>query len=111
VFFPFSFFYLVLLLLGVSFIAFGLVFSSLTRNQVVAVFLSFGTFLFLWLIEYAESWAGSLSGLVTFLSVTKHIENFAKGVLDSRDVLYYLSFIVFGLFLTRQSVDSLRWRG
>lgn len=103
--------YLGMLLLGGSFIAVGLVFSSLTRNQVVAGFLSFGTFLFLWLIEYAESWAGSLAGLVTFLSVTKHIENFAKGVLDSRDVFYYLSFIVFGLFLTRQSVDSLRWRG
>ncbi|HSF17820.1 MAG TPA: ABC transporter permease [Vicinamibacteria bacterium] len=103
--------YLGMLLLGCSFISVGLVFSSLTRNQVIAGFLSFGTFLFLWLIEYAESWAGSLSGLVTYLSVTKHIEEFAKGVLDTRDVVYYLSFIALGLFLTRQSIESLRWRG
>ena len=103
--------YLGMLLLGAAFISFGLVFSSLTRNQIVAGFLTFGTFLFLWLIEYAESWAGSASGLVTYLSVTKHLEEFAKGVIDSRDVIYYLTFIGLGLLLSRQSLESLRWRG
>jgi len=103
--------YLGMLLLGAAFISFGLVFSSLARNQIVAGFLTFGTFLFLWLIEYAESWAGAASGLVTYLSVTKHLEEFAKGVVDSRDVIYYLTFIGLGLLLSRQSLESLRWRG
>jgi ABC-2 type transport system permease protein len=103
--------YLGMFLLGCAFISFGLVFSSLTRNQIVAGFLTFGTFLFLWLIEYAESWAGAASGLVTYLSVTKHLEEFAKGVIDSRDVIYYLTFVGLGLFLSKQSLESLRWRG
>jgi ABC-2 type transport system permease protein len=103
--------YLGLLLLGSAFISFGLVFSSLTRNQIVAGLLTFGTFLFLWLIEYAESWAGPASGVVTYLSVTKHLEELAKGVVDSRDVVYYLAFTGLGLFLSKQSLESLRWRG
>ncbi len=103
--------YLGLVLLGAAFISFGLFFSSLTKNQVIAGFLSFGTFLFLWLIEYAESWAGMAAGAVTYLSVTGHIEEFAKGVVDTRDVVYYLSFIALGLFLSTQSIDSRRWRG
>lgn len=103
--------YLGILLLGSAFISLGLLFSSVTRNQIVAGFLSFGCFLFLWLIEYAESWAGSASGFVTYLSVTKHLEEFSKGVIDSRDVVYYLTFIALGLFLSKQSVESLRWRG
>lgn len=103
--------YLGMLLLGSAFLSFGLVFSSLTRNQIVAGFLTFGTFLFLWLIEYAESWAGGASGIVTYLSVTKHLEEFAKGVVDSRDLVYYLTFIGLGLFLSKASLESLRWRG
>jgi ABC-2 type transport system permease protein len=103
--------YLGMFLLGSSFIALGLVFSSVTSSQLVATALSFTTFLFLWLIEYAESWAGSASGVVVYLSVTKHIEEFAKGVVDSRDVVYYLSFIGFSLFLAKKSIESFRWRG
>lgn len=103
--------YVGMLLLGAAFIALGLFCSSLTRNQIVASSLAFTAFLFLWLIEYAESWAGSAAGVVTYLSVTKHLEGFAKGVVDTRDVVYYLSFIGFGLFLAKQSLESLRWRG
>ena len=58
-----------MLLLGAAFISFGLVFSTLTRNQIVAGFLTFGTFLFLWLIEYAESWAGA-RGLMQLMPAT-----------------------------------------
>ena len=103
--------YLGLVLFGAAFISFGLFFSSLTKNQIIAGLLSFGTFLFLWLIEYAESWAGPAAGAVTYISVTGHIEGFAKGVVDTRDVVYYLSFIALGLFLSTQSIVSYRWRG
>ncbi len=103
--------YLGMLLLGGAFISFGLLFSSLTRNQIIAGFASFGVFLVLWLIEYAEDWAGSAGKVVSYLSVTKHIEEFAKGVIDTKDLAYYLSFIGFGLFLSNKSLESHRWRG
>jgi ABC-2 type transport system permease protein len=103
--------YLGMILLGAAFLSVGLFCSSLTRNQIVASSLAFTVFLFLWLISDAESWAGFAAGFVNYLSATKHIESFAKGVLDTRDVVYYLSFIAFGLFLAKQAVRSLRWRG
>ncbi len=104
--------YLGLLLMGGAFISLGVLFSSLTKNQIVAAFLSFGVFLFLYIIEVAEVWAGPYWGsIISYLSVTKHTEDFAKGVIDTKDVVYYLSFIGFGLFLSKQSVESHRWRG
>ena len=102
--------YLGLLLLGASYIGFGLVFSSMTRNQIIAGFLSFGVFLFLYLIEIAQNWSGWASALVPYFSVSRHLEEFAKGVIDTRDVVFYLSFIGLGLFLTKQSIESYRWR-
>ncbi len=104
--------YLGMLLMGGSFISFGILFSSFTKNQIIAGFLTFGVFLFLWLVEYMGDWAGpTLGKVVSYLSVTKHIEEFAKGVIDTKDVIYYLSFIGFGLFLSKQSLESHRWRG
>jgi ABC-2 type transport system permease protein len=104
--------YLGLLLLGGSFISVGLFISSLTRNQVVAGFITFSVFLFLWIV----SWIGSFSGptvneVTTYLSIVDHGEDFWKGVIDTTHLVYYLSFIGFGLFLTARSVDSERWRG
>jgi ABC-2 type transport system permease protein len=102
--------YLGMLLMGGAFISFGILFSSLTKNQIVAGFLSFGVFLFLYILEVAENWV-TFGSFFSYLSVTKHIEDFAKGVIDTKDVIYYLSFIGFGLFLSKQSVESHRWRG
>ena len=103
--------YLGLLLLGSGFIAVGLLYSSLTTNQIVAAVATFSTFLILWLLEGTETLVGSWGELVSYLSVTKHMAEFTKGVIDSRDVIYYLSFTALGLFLCRQSIESYRWRG
>ena len=103
--------YLGMALLGGAYIAFGLVFSALTKNQIVAGFLSFGVFLFLYLIEIAQNWGGFMAAIVPYLSVSRHLEEFAKGVIDTRDVVYYLSFIGLGLFLSKQAIASYRWRG
>jgi ABC-2 type transport system permease protein len=46
-----------------------------------------------------------------YLSLTEHFDDFAKGIIDTKHVIYYLSFMAFGLFLTAKSVDSERWRG
>jgi ABC-2 type transport system permease protein len=104
--------YLGLLLLGGSFISVGLLVSSLTKNQIVAGMLTFGVFLLLWVINWMDTLAGpTLGPIVTYLSVTQHFDDFAKGIIDTKDVIYYVSFMTFGLFLTVKSVDSERWRG
>ena len=104
--------YLGLLLMGSCFLSAGLFISSLTKNQIVAGFLTFTTFLMLWIIN----WLGESSGpttrdLLNYLSITEHFEDFSRGIIDTKHVVYYLSFITFGLFLTAKSVDSERWRG
>jgi ABC-2 type transport system permease protein len=104
--------YVGLLLLGSCFISLGLLISSLTKNQIVAGMVTFAVFLMLWVI----TWIGSFSGptvdkLAQYLSIIDHYDDFGKGVLDTTHVIYYLSFITFGLFLTAKSVDTERWRG
>jgi len=104
--------YLGLLLLGASFISVGMLISSFTRNQIVAGMLTFGVFLLLWVIDWIGSFLGPAGEqIVTYLSVVRHFDDFAKGVVDTTHLVYYLSFITFGLFLTAKSVDSERWRG
>jgi ABC-2 type transport system permease protein len=104
--------YLGLLLMGACFISVGMFVSSLTRNQIVAAVITFSTFLMLWVINWVGESAGPVTReIVSFLSITEHYEDFVKGVLDTRHLVYYLSFITFGLFLTAKSVDSERWRG
>jgi ABC-2 type transport system permease protein len=104
--------YLGLLLLGGCFISLGLFISSLTRNQIVAGMVTFSVFLLLWVIEWIGSFSGPTVDKVTqYLSIVGHLDDFGKGVLDTTHIIYYLSFITFGLFLTAKSVDSERWRG
>ena len=104
--------YLGLVLLGGCFVSVGLFFSSLTKNQIVAGMFTFVVLLLLWVI----SWIGNFSGptverLTSYLSLTSHVDDFLRGVVDSQHIVYYLSFITFGLFLTAKAVDSERWRG
>jgi ABC-2 type transport system permease protein len=104
--------YLGLLLFGGCFISVGLFISSLSKNQIVAGASTFAVFLLLWVI----TWIGSFTGptgdkLTAYLSIVDHFDDFTKGVIDTTHLVYYLSFITFGLFLTAKSVDSERWRG
>ncbi len=104
--------YLGLLLLGGCMMAVGMFYSSLTKNQIIAALLTFVTLLLLWVIDWMTSFASPGVGTVlNYLSITSHLDDFAKGVIDTKHVIYYLSFITFGLFLTARSVDSERWRG
>jgi ABC-2 type transport system permease protein len=104
--------YLGLFLLGSCFIAVGLFISSLTKNQMVAGAATFVVFLFFWIINWVADGAGPLmSQVLSYLSITEHFDDFGKGIIDTKHVIFYLSFIAFGLFLTLKSVDSERWRG
>jgi ABC-2 type transport system permease protein len=104
--------YLGLLLMGGSFLSLGLFISSLTKNQIVAGIATFAVFLMLWIINWIGTFVGpTMQTVLTHLSLTDHFDDFAKGIIDTKHVIYYLSFMAFGLFLTAKSVDSERWRG
>jgi ABC-2 type transport system permease protein len=104
--------YLGLLLMGGCFLSVGLLISSLTKNQIVSGMATFGVFLFLWVINWIGSSAGPTVDAVTkYLSIIEHWDDFGKGIIDTSHLIYYVSFITFGLFLTAKSVDSERWRG
>jgi ABC-2 type transport system permease protein len=104
--------YLGLLLMGSSFLAVGVFASSLTENQIVASMTTFGVLLIFWVIGWSADYAGGPWGkLLTHLSILEHYDSFAKGVLDTKDVIYYLNFTILALFLTLRSLEARRWKG
>jgi len=104
--------YLGLLLLGMAFLGLGILASSLTENQIVAVVGAFGVLLLLWVIGWATETAGPTVGaILSHLSIINHYDSFAKGVIESKDVIFYLNFTLLCLFLTLRSLESKRWRG
>ncbi len=104
--------YLGLLLMGGCFLSVGLLISSMTKNQIVAGALTFAVFLLLWVINWIGTFVGpTAQAVLAHLSITDHFDDFAKGVIDTKHLVYYVSFITFGLFLTAKSVDTERWRG
>jgi ABC-2 type transport system permease protein len=104
--------YLGLLLMGGCFIAVGLLISSLTKNQIVAAMITFVVFLMLWIINWIATFTGpTTQRLLNYLSITEHVNDFTMGIIDTQHLVYYISFIAFGLYLTSRSVDVERWRG
>ncbi|MBI3679833.1 MAG: ABC transporter permease subunit [Acidobacteria bacterium] len=103
--------YLGLLLQGSCLLAIGTFISNTTRNQIIAGVGTFAICLMLWVLDWVAAYSTTATGKVlAYLSVMGHFESFAKGVLDTKDVVYYASVIFFGLFLTARSMESLRWR-
>ena len=103
--------YLGLILQGGCLLAIGLFVSTMTRNQIIAGGVTFFVCLLLWLLSWSTAFDTSASSQVlNYLSIVTHFDNFAKGLLDSKDVIFYISMIFFGLFLTSRSMESLRWR-
>ena len=100
-----------LLLLGSSFVAIGLFTSSLTDNQIIAAVSCLVTLLLLYIIAWPAQSAGDVLGpVLRYLSLTEHFNELVKGVIDTRDLVYFVSVIVLALFMTLRSVESLRWR-
>ncbi len=93
--------YLGLALLGLSCSALGLLASSLTRNQIVAFILGFAMIFGLYLLDKVTIFVpGWLAPILEYLSIDFHYRNLMRGVIDSRDVLYYLSLTAFAGLLT-----------
>jgi ABC-2 type transport system permease protein len=103
--------YLGLAFLAISFVSIGLFTSSLTQNQIIAAISCFGLLLLLFVISWpAQGGGGLLVGLVRYLSLPDHFAQMVTGVIDTRDIVYFLSLIFVALFLTQRSVESARWR-
>ena len=103
--------YLGLILQGGRLLAIGTFISTTTRNQIIAGGVTFFVCLLLWLLSWFTAFdtAGAAS-VINYLSIVTHMENFQKGVIDSKDIVFYLSMIFFALFMTSRAMESLRWR-
>ncbi len=99
-----------LFLMGAAYMAIGLFISSLTESQVVAALITFVVLLMTWIIGWtageAEGW---VRDFVTYLASASHLDSFSKGIIDLKDITYFLSIIVLGLFATTRAVESHRW--
>jgi ABC-2 type transport system permease protein len=85
--------------------------STLTKNQIVAAAAGFGLSLLLFVLSWATAFESSaIAQVLSYLSIVSHFDSFSRGVMDSKDFIFYLSMIFFGLFLTARSLESLRWR-
>jgi ABC-2 type transport system permease protein len=104
--------YLGLLLMGATFLAVGTFASSLTENQIVAAVTTFGTLLILWVVGWSAEYVGGPWGRVlSHLSILEHFDTFARGVLDTKDVIYYVDVPIVALFLSLRSLEARRWKG
>jgi ABC-2 type transport system permease protein len=102
--------FLGLLLIGAAFLAAGLFFSSVTENQIVAAVMAFVFLLILWIINWvsrSEAWYGQL---FQYVSIYQRFDDFTQGVLNLKDVFFYLSFVFFALFVTGIVLQSQRWK-
>ena len=104
--------YLGLALLGALFLSVGVLASALTENQIVAAFVSFGLLLILWLLAGVGSLLGDTTAgqAISYLSFMEHYDHLVRGLIDTKDLVYFLSALVLMLFLTHRVVDSARWR-
>jgi ABC-2 type transport system permease protein len=103
--------YLGLLLQGGCLLAIGTFISTTTNNQIIAGGATFAVCLLLWVLDWVSSYEQAVwAKVIAYCSVLTHFEPFSKGVIDSKDVVFYLSMIFLGLFLTQRSLESLRWR-
>lgn len=93
------------------YIAVGMWCSSITENQIVAGILSFGIILFLWIIKWAALNASSgFADFLGYLSIVEHFEDFSRGVLNTKDIFFFVSAIGLWLFMTYKSIESYSWR-
>jgi ABC-2 type transport system permease protein len=101
-----------LLMLGAAYIAVGVFASSLTENQIVAALVSFGILLTFWIVGWVADFADPrLAKVLQHLSLPEHNDSFAKGVFETKDLIYYFDFTVIALFLALRSLEARRWRG
>jgi len=105
--------YLGMFLMGVSFLSLGILISAVSENQIVALIISYGALLGFWFIGWAidPNSGKKIADVLTEFSIIQHLDNFVKGVIDTKNVLYYVLFIFTCVFLSARVLESKRWRG
>jgi gliding motility-associated transport system permease protein len=103
--------YIGLVLIVGFYLSIGIFTSSLSQNQIISFILSFVIIFAFYIIDkIVFFFPGILATILEYLSTDYHFNNIARGVLDSRDVIYYLSMMFFFLFLTVQTLESRKWK-
>jgi len=103
--------YLGVFLQAAAFLAIGLRASSMTQNQIVAAIIAFALLLVLWLSDnLGQFLGGSVGQIVSYTSVINHFNSFPQGVIQTNDVIYYLTLILAGIVLSTLSLQSRRFR-
>lgn len=94
-----------------AFMAVGLFASSLTKNQIIAAILAFAFLLILWLSDNLGQFVGGgLGTIISYLSVITHFQSFPTGVIQTNDVIYYLTLVLAGIVLSTLALQSRRYR-
>jgi ABC-2 type transport system permease protein len=103
--------YLGLLLIASCMVAIGIAISALVPNQIAALFATLGVIIIFWILSSpAQYMQGLWSEILLNMSLTNHLyDTFLAGVIDLKDVLYYISFTVFALFIGKTAVEIRRW--
>lgn len=100
-----------LFLFGSALLALGMWISTFTKNQIIAAVVSFAVFLLFYVFDWVTAYSsGTLGKVFSYLAFTTHFDSFAKGVVDLRDLIYYVSVVAVGIFLTARSVEALKGR-
>jgi len=98
-------------LCGMAFIALGIFASTLTENQIISAVIGFSFILLLWILNWLASYVGeSMQNLLNYLALSTHLDDFIKGVVDIKNVSYYLSFVVFWLFASIKAIEVRKWK-
>ena len=103
--------YLSTFLMGSACISIGMAFSSFTKSQLIALALSFISVLSLWfLFGLSQIAKGDVATVIAYISLLSHMEDMGKGVLHTKDIVYFLSFSAFFLFVSLQRIEAYRWQ-
>ena len=104
--------YLGVLGIGALFLAVGLFASAMTRSQLVAAIITFAMLIFLFSFGLLENLVNSepIREAFGYLNLWNHMDDFAKGIVDTRRLVYYLSGTLFFLFLTSRALEDRKWR-
>ena len=104
--------YIGLLFLAAAFVAIGIFSSSLTDNQIIAFLIAVFISMFAYLgfdFIYNMAFFGKIDLFIRSLGINAHYTSMSRGVIDTRDLLYFLSVIAFFLLLTRLTLESRKW--
>jgi ABC-2 type transport system permease protein len=104
--------YLGVFAIGAVFMAVGVFGSSFTKNQIVAAIVTFAMLIFFFAIVFVESLTQdeTWQNVLSYVNLLNHMDEFGKGVVDTRRLVYYLTTVALFLFLSARALENKKWR-